>query len=140
MINEILLDLTNAINRFTGMNDILSEWRYTTSLPGTRRTQLLEPTTFAQLIERVLEDVTVTGLKAKPGSDPGLTDCIQPVFTIDLPNTGDALFNGPWGCRAQYWRHPAQGLAANAKILSALARTKAIERGKPTPCPRTRQN
>lgn len=60
-------------------------------------------------------------MRAEPGRDPGLTHCIQPIFDFELPRTGDPLFNGPRGYRAQYWRSPSQGLAANALLVSALA-------------------
>ena len=41
-------------------------------------------------------------------------------FFFYLVATGDAMFNGPWGYRAQYWVHPSRGLAANRELISAL--------------------
>jgi hypothetical protein len=73
------------------------------------------------LIEQVVADATNIQVHAVPGRAKGLTECIQPVFMLDLPKTGDALFSGPFGYRAQYWMSPEKGLAANATLIAALA-------------------
>jgi hypothetical protein len=69
----------------------------------------------------VADDLSDIQVRAKPGWDEGLKDCIQPVFSFELPHTGDVLFNGPWGLRAQYWVSAAQGLAANSTLITLLA-------------------
>jgi hypothetical protein len=79
-----------------------------------------EPGSFVAIVELVKEDIANIRVRAQPGQDPGLTDCTQAIFTFDLPKWGDALFNGPYGYRAQYWLSPFSGLAANAHLISAL--------------------
>lgn len=102
------------------MGVIAAEWKYTDRVPRSRQASLADSGSFDELLARVVVDATVTRAYSNPGSDRGLTDCLQPIFVIDLPNTGDALFNGPWGYRAQYWVHPSRGLAANRELISAL--------------------
>ena len=53
----------------------------------------------------------------------------QPIFTLELKGSGDALFNGPFGYRAQYLLGPNIGLAANAALLAALAVVARLDRG-----------
>jgi hypothetical protein len=96
-------------------------WRYSDRVPEPRRIALAQCGSFDHLVELVRDDARDVRVRAQRGFDRGLTDCTQPVFTFELPNTGDALFNGPYGYRAQYWISPAQGLAANAILLVALA-------------------
>jgi hypothetical protein len=96
-------------------------WKYLDHVLEARRIALASAGSFAALVDQVLADVINIRVRAEPGRAKGLTDCIQPLFTIDLPNTGDALFNGPFGYRAHYWLGPEQGLAANATLLAALA-------------------
>jgi hypothetical protein len=99
----------------------VANWRYLDHVLEARRITLASAGSFAALVNQVVDDVTNIHVRVEPGRAKGLTDCIQPLFTIDLPNTGDALFNGPFGYRAQYWLGPEQGLAANATLLAALA-------------------
>jgi hypothetical protein len=99
----------------------IGDWRYEDHVEKDRRQQLRADGSFESLISRVLTDLEVTTVYPLPGQDVGLTDCLQPIFVLDLPSTGDALFNGPFGYRAQYWISPEVGLAANAKIIAALA-------------------
>jgi hypothetical protein len=75
---------------------------------------------FEELVAEVTKDVRVVRAIAEPGRGSGLTGCLQPVFFIELPNTGDALFNGPSGYRAQYWIDPWNGLTANAILIASL--------------------
>lgn len=103
------------------MTDILHEWKYTDRVPEARRAALATPGSFEKVVEFVVADTHVVKVSARRGMDPGLTDCVQPVFVVELPNAGDSLFNGPWGYRAQYWINPAHGLAANSALLAALA-------------------
>src|SRR5262245_53768595 len=97
------------------------DWKYGDHVPEARRIALASAGSFVALAEQVVADVSNIRVRAGRGRDKGLTDCVQPLFNIDLPQTGDALFNGPFGYRAQYWVGPDQGLAANARLLAALA-------------------
>lgn len=103
------------------MNDVTPDWKYTDSVPQARRLALAEPGSFEELIRLVAADACDIRVYASRGTDHGLTDCIQLIFNFELPSTGDPLFNGPWGYRAQYWASPWQGLAANGRLLAHLA-------------------
>lgn len=103
------------------MNDTLRDWKYADSVSQTRRDALAQPGSYEELVRLVTADAREIRVYALPGHDRGLIHCIQPVFEFELPNTGDALFNGPWGYRAQYWASPWQGLAANGRLLASLA-------------------
>lgn len=96
-------------------------WAYSEHVPEARRLALASAGSFAALLEQVVADATNIRVRLEPGRAKSLTHCIQPVFNLDFPKTGDALFNGPFGYRAQYWLGPEQGLAANATLLAALA-------------------
>jgi hypothetical protein len=96
-------------------------WDYNDHVPEARRIALASAGSFPALLEQVVADVSNVRVRVEPGRAKGLTHCIQPLFTLDLPKTGDALFNGPFGYRAQYWLGPEQGLAANATLLAGLA-------------------
>jgi hypothetical protein len=96
-------------------------WKYLDHVLEARRIALASAGSFAALVGQVVADVINIRVRAEPGRAKGLTDCVQPLSNIDLPNTGDALFNGPFGYRSQYWLGPEQGLAANATLLAALA-------------------
>ena len=102
------------------MRDPATEWCFSVSVDETRRRKLCRAESFEQLVDEVIADVRVTRAIAESGRDPGLTDCLQPVFFLELPVTGDALFNGPRGYRAQYWADPWRGLEANALLLKSL--------------------
>lgn len=103
------------------MRDILGAWRYTDLVNEERREALSAPGSFEELVFRVSADACNISARAKRGEGRGLTDCVQPIFTLEMPNAGDPLFNGPWGYRAQYWASPSKGLAANALLLTSLA-------------------
>ena len=103
------------------MPEIRDVWKYTNSVTDSRRAVLATPGSFEEMIRFVVEDVCEIRTRAKQGHAQGLTHCVQPIFTFKLPKSGDALFNGPYGYRAQYWAGPSLGLAANAALLSALA-------------------
>ncbi len=96
-------------------------WKYTDSVSEARRAVLAAPGSYSQMIQLAVGDARVVGMLAQPGMDPGLTDCVQPIFTLTLAKSGDALFNGPFGYRAQCWTGAESGLAANAALLAALA-------------------
>jgi hypothetical protein len=102
------------------MRDPATEWRFSVSVDEARRRKLCRAKSFEQLVDDVLADVRVIRAIVERGRDPGLTDCLQPVFFLELAVTGDALFNGPHGYRAQYWTDPWRGLEANALLLSSL--------------------
>ena len=103
------------------MVDILSAWKYTDRVHTDRRSLLAAPGSFEETVRLAHDDVREIRVRAKRGWDKGLDECVQPIFEFELPHVGDALFNGPWGYRAQYWVSPEQGLAANAALLSMLA-------------------
>ena len=65
--------------------------------PSPRRKDLAAPGSFENLVRLVFDDISIIKVLAKPGQNSGLNDCVQPVFIVDLPNSGDALFNGPLG-------------------------------------------
>jgi len=100
---------------------IVAGWEYNDHVPEARRIALGSAGSFPALLEQVVADATNIRVRVESGRAKGLTHCIQPLFNLDLPKTGDALFNGPFGYRAQYWLGPGQGLAANATLLAALA-------------------
>jgi len=102
------------------MADPSTGWRYLESVDEARRLVLAKSNSFEELAGKVVDDVRVIRAIAEPGRDRGLTDCLQPVFFVELPNTGDMLFNGPHGYRAQYWIDPWRGLDANAWLLTCL--------------------
>lgn len=102
------------------MFDIVAEWKYSDRVTPERQEALADPGSYEELIRRVITDVQGINAYSLPGSDHGLTDCIQPIFTFELPNVGDALFNGPWGYRAQYWLSASRGIGANRALISAL--------------------
>lgn len=102
------------------MHETFTAWKYSDRVSAERQLRLAEPGSYEEIIRRVVSDATDIHVYAARGSDRGLTDCIQPVFTLELPNVGDALFNGPWGYRAQYWTSPSHGIAANMELIRAL--------------------
>ena len=99
---------------------IETSWKYGPSVTEERQLALAQPGSFLEVVRLVVEDARNIRVSAKPGRDPGLTDCVQPIFFFELPNTHDIFFNGPWGYRAQYWLSPGHGLAANSYLLAAL--------------------
>lgn len=103
------------------MNNAPEGWRYTARVCPARREALARPGSFERLVQLVCEDARILGVRAKPGIDVGLTDCWQPIYELELPKTGDALYNGPFGYRAQYWQSAERALGANAVLLAALA-------------------
>jgi hypothetical protein len=102
------------------MSSEINGWGYFESVNGTRCAALEKHGSFEELVADVLEDVRVIRALAETGRDPGLTGCLRPVFHIELPKTGDALFNGRSGYRAQYWIDPWHGLTANAILIASL--------------------
>jgi hypothetical protein len=95
-------------------------WKYFGSVPSERQTVLATPSSFEDLVALAVTDITGIRARIEPGRDRGLEHCLQPVFSFELPNTGDRLFNGLHGYRAQYWYDPSQGLAANAALILSL--------------------
>lgn len=98
-----------------------ADWLYAATVDANRQAALASPPSFEELVALAKGEIVQIHLRVQPGRDPGLTHCLQPVFSFELPESGDRLFNGPHGYRAQYWRSPSQGLRANAMLLTALA-------------------
>jgi len=103
------------------MQDVDSAWKYSDAVERERRRTLASPASYEELVRLVVEDAQSISARAEPGRDQGLTHCMQAVFEFELPTTGDPLFNVPRGYRAQYWKSPSDGLAANAFLVSVLA-------------------
>jgi len=99
------------------MTDILADWKYTDRVNSGRRAALAEPGCFEETIRWVVEDARDIKVRYEPGWDHSLTECGQPVFSLQLPNSGDAFFNGPYGYRAQYYL----SAGANATVLARLS-------------------
>ncbi|MFC6672509.1 hypothetical protein [Marinobacterium aestuariivivens] len=102
------------------MTDILEAWKYTDQVSTDRRKALAEPGSFDELISRVCVEAEVVKAKKDTGSDSSLIGCWRPIFTIELQDTGDQLFNGPWGYRAQFWESPERGMEANLLLIESL--------------------
>lgn len=97
-----------------------ANWKYADSVPMERQTALTALSTFEELAELASAEITRIRARVDPGRDCGLTHCLQPVFSFELPTAGDRLFNGAYGYRAQYWRSPFEGLRANALLIKLL--------------------
>jgi len=97
-----------------------SSWAYTDRVSQSRRDSLARFASFEKLVIAAVADASNITAAARPGQDRGLTHCVQPIFYVDFPSTGDALHNGPDGYRAQYLRSPWVGLAANSRLIEAL--------------------
>jgi hypothetical protein len=110
-----------TLGRTGTMTNTLAAWNYTDRVDAARRAALAAPGSFEEVVRFVSDDACEIRAGAKRGWDRGLTDCVQPVFTLELPHAGDLFFNGPWGYRAQYWVSPGHGLGANSALLAALA-------------------
>ncbi|NOU20415.1 MAG: hypothetical protein HOO93_01260 [Methyloglobulus sp.] len=95
-------------------------WLYEETVGAKRQADLATPTSFEELVTLAAADISKISLRVQPGRDHGLTHCLQPVFSFELPTVGDRIFNGPHGYRAQYWRSPMNGLQANASLIGAL--------------------
>lgn len=102
------------------MLDNTTAWLFTENIGADRQAALALPTSFEELVELAKDDISQIRLRIEPGRDPGLTDCLQPIFSFELPKVGDRLFNGPYGYRAQYWHGPYEGLRANAFLITTL--------------------
>ncbi len=100
--------------------DASSVWGYAASIPPARQAALASPCSFEELVALAIADISNVRARVEPGRDRGLEHCLQPVFSFELRSTGDRLFNGPYGYRAQYLHGPSQGLAANATLILAL--------------------
>ena len=102
------------------ISDIASAWHYNSNISDERQAALAEPVSFEELVEMAKAEICNIRLRVQPGRDTGLTDCLQPVFSFELPGVGDRFFNGIAGYRAQYWLDPSNGLSANALLLAEL--------------------
>jgi hypothetical protein len=101
-------------------SDIPDSWIYADSVTAVRRALLATPASYQELVAIAKGEIREIRARAEPGYSPGLTDCLQPVFTFELPTVGDRIFNGPYGYRAQYWVDPLEGLKANAFLIATL--------------------
>lgn len=97
-------------------------WLYEDTVTADRQLALASPASFDELVALAATEITNIRVRITPGRDSGLTHCLQPVFSFELPTVGDRLFNGPAGYRALYWRGPMEGLQANARLITALTR------------------
>jgi hypothetical protein len=97
-----------------------ADWLYSDSVAADRQAALALPASYEELVALAEAEICEIRLRVEPGRDSGLTDCLQPVFSFELRSTGDKLFNGPYGYRAQYWREPFGGQRANAMLIAAL--------------------
>ncbi|MDM0022105.1 hypothetical protein [Variovorax saccharolyticus] len=96
-------------------------WRYSEGMPVDRKAWLAAPGSFAGMAAAAVAAASAPHLRAKPGREGPCVGHWQPIFSFTVPRVvGDALFNGPYGLRAQYWRSPACGLAANAALVQLL--------------------
>lgn len=96
-------------------------WKFKQTFPAERRDRLLRSTEFADVVQLICKSARIACVRGKPGKSPGLTECIQPVFDIEVcPEAYDAFFNSPGGYRAQYLRDPLAGIAANHDMIGAL--------------------
>jgi hypothetical protein len=95
-------------------------WGYAASVSSERKAALGVPASFEELVVLAVADIYRIRARVEPGRDPGLEHCLQPVFSFELPNTGDRLFNGPCGYRAQYLHSASRGLASNEALVLAL--------------------
>ncbi|WP_250523461.1 MULTISPECIES: hypothetical protein [unclassified Caballeronia] len=102
------------------MPDIRSAWLYADSVSEQRQITLAALGSFENLVALAKDEIVHVRVRACQGRESGLTQCIQPIFSFELPNAGDPLFNGPYGYRAQYWQSPLDGLKANAALIAAL--------------------
>ncbi len=98
------------------------KWLYEDTVNADRQLALASPASFDELVVLAVAEITNIRFRIEPGRARGLAHCLQPVFAFDLPTVGDALFNGPAGYRAQYWRGPMEGLEANARLITAVTR------------------
>jgi hypothetical protein len=104
-----------------GEEDILAAWQYTNRMVESRREALAKPGSYERLIELTVENVRNISFRFKDQIDRKLPRCEQIIFLMEVPTIGDALFNGPYGIRAQYYLDSAWGLAANARLISRLS-------------------
>lgn len=102
------------------MLDNRDRWGYSENVSVARQIALAEPSSFEEFVAQAVADISGIRAYIEPGRDPGLEHCLQPIFSFELPSTGDRLFNGHCGYRAQYWISPWRGLTANAALLVAL--------------------
>lgn len=90
------------------------------SVSTDRKIALAAPASFEELVTLAKAEICKIRGRVEPGRDLGLTNCLQPFFSFELPTVGDRLFNGPYGYRAKYWHDPFDGLKANALLITAL--------------------
>lgn len=99
---------------------LTARWDYAAHIDPHRIARLRECPTFERLVDAIVTEAKVLSVKHQRGRDPTLAGAVQAVAAIELPDTGDLLFNSERGYRGAYWRAPAVGLAANMALIEAL--------------------
>jgi len=97
----------------------MTSWRYSESLPWSRRHKLSNCVAFGELASRIAESAAC----GKPATEflESRWAWRRPVFTLSCaPDLVDLFHNGQRGYRAQYNACEKRGEAANAKILALL--------------------
>lgn len=97
-------------------------WSYTDRVNPERQAMLLAAPIFEAIINRVLDEMTITSFDVVRGKIGEVKGCMRPEFSLVVsPNTFDLFFNSPQGYRGQYHQSPEAGQRANAKLLSMMA-------------------
>ena len=94
-------------------------WTYL-NVPDERRRKLESFGDFDRLLGEVVKEAACNFVRWEDGSNEVPPEFFRPVFRVLLLRTGDALFNGPHGLRAAYYRDADEGAKANRRLLSAL--------------------
>jgi hypothetical protein len=96
-------------------------WKFAPEFDPRRREELYNVPSFAEVISMLEGSVHDVHVKAEPGREPELVECLQPVFTLSVSGSAfDAFFNSPNGYRGCYLQHVNLGVAANLDLVAAL--------------------
>lgn len=95
-------------------------WKFAEHFPDERRARLESIRSFDEVVVFVARDMRSVVVSSCRGRDPGLTECVRPVFTVEVPNSFDAFFNSPAGYRAQFLADADLGQAANSRLIHEL--------------------
>ncbi len=102
------------------MSDTFEPW-FSPTFDKVRLTRLEKIGSFTEVISMVHSAIQSVAARWAPGTDPGLTDCWRPEFTLFVDgNSFDAFFNAPCGYRAQYATDSDLGLAANGHLIREI--------------------
>ncbi|MDM0107807.1 hypothetical protein QTH97_22870 [Variovorax sp. J22R24] len=97
----------------------LDAWPYRNVSPE-RQADLARFGSFAALLEAAAQEAECRFVRWEDGEGAVPPQFYRPVFSVRLPATGDALFNGPHGLRAAYYANPAEGAEATRALLRGL--------------------